>query len=272
MMLISIILGMLIGLEGCCQAADTHLREIDKGLWTGEYHAGAGGSGAPLRVVRIDPGIFEFRLLCSSELGTSRRPVREWRREHGLTGAVNAGMYLTDYLTNVGYMKNGAYLNNARINPKYQSVAAFSPVDQTAPPFRIFDTDVTPAREIIARYEIVIQNLRLIKRPGKNRWSMQEKRWSEAALAEDGDGMALLIFAGEPLSMYEFNEVLLGLPLGIVAAQHLEGGADASLSVVHGGFVLDLCGGVGTAGAVASGSCRSVPNVLGFVRRPPSGE
>ena len=48
-------------------------------------------------------------------------------------------------------------------------------------------------------------------------------------LAQDESGRALFILCTRNLSMHEFNEMLLELPLGIVAAQHLEGSGAAGL-------------------------------------------
>ncbi len=43
-----------------------------------------------------------------------------------------------------------------------------------------------------------------------------------------------MIFSRDPHSMHEFNEILLGLNIGIVAAQHLEGGPEAQLHIKAG--------------------------------------
>ena len=83
--------------------------------------------------------------------------------------------------------------------------------------------------KIINDYESVIQNLRLIKRPGENRWPQKKKVWSELALGEDKDGNILIIFSHSPYSMHDFNNILINLPIDIQCAQHLEGGPEASL-------------------------------------------
>lgn len=90
---------------------------------------------------------------------------------------------------------------------------------------RIMDLDLESKDALLENYECIAQNLRLIKRPGINRWSQQSKMWSEAALAEDRDGRILMIFVRSPFSMHDLNEILLELPLGLECAQHLEGGA-----------------------------------------------
>ena len=38
----------------------------------------------------------------------------------------------------------------------------------------------------------MIENLRLIKRPGINRWSEQNKRWSEIAIGQDIDSNIII--------------------------------------------------------------------------------
>ena len=144
-------------------------------------------------------------------------------------------MFQTDYSSNVGYMKQFDYINNSNIN-HYQSIAAFNPKDSTKEKFKIFDIEKNNGylnkkyiNKIIDEYESVIQNLRLIKRSAENRWSQQSKKWSEVALGEDSNGNILLIFSPSAYSMHDLNNILLELPIDIMCAQHLEGGAEASL-------------------------------------------
>jgi hypothetical protein len=127
-------------------------------------------------------------------------------------------------------MRSGGHVNSSGRN-RYQSAIAFSPDDPALPPARIYDLDETPLDEILGDYDDVAQNLRLIKRPGMNRWSPQEKKWSEAAVGEDASGRILFIFSRSPFTMHEFNEILLGLPIGLVCAQHMEGGPEAQIYV-----------------------------------------
>ena len=155
--------------------------------------------------------------------------------------AINAGMYQADYRTHSGYMRADGTVFSRGTNG-YLSAAAFDPVNPKDPPFRLFDLDVDPLAEVLPRYRRVVQNLRLIKRPGENRWSSQERRWSEAALGEDHEGRVLLIFCGTPLLLDRLNEALLSLPLGLVAAQHLEGGTQAQLFIAAGGQTIELVG------------------------------
>ncbi len=245
--------------------------EVGEGLYIGVFESPQKSVVGDSRIwiIKIDPGKYEFKLLCAAELGVPNKTVREWCQQFHLIGAINAGMFRPDGKTNVGYMKNFRYTNNGKIHPGYHSVAAFQPVQSNLPLFRIFDIDEDDMAKIIRSYHIVIQNLRLIKRPGQNRWSRQAKKWSEAALGEDKDGNVLFIFSRSPYSMHDLNDILIHLPIGLVAAQHVEGGPEASLYFSYGNKTIELFGSYETGFNEndANSTYWPIPNVIGFVKR-----
>ncbi len=184
-----------------------------------------------ITVIRIDPALWEFELAAISRTGeTAGHTAREWCERKKFAVAINAGMYQTDAKTHVGYLQIGEHINSRQI-AQYQSVAAFGPRNAALPRFRIFDLDSPGATlpGILKDYTAVVQNLRLIKKPGAGQWSQQAKKWSEAALGEDNSGRVLFIFSRYPFSMHDFNHELLSAGIGLVAAQHLEGGPEAQL-------------------------------------------
>ncbi len=124
----------------------------------------------------------------------------------------------------VGYMTG----NNSHIN-KYMSFFMFGAKSENIPPIRMADKDIDDITEILKDYKLAIQNLRLIKSNGKNRWSKQTKKWSEIALGIDDKGNLLIAFSRAPYSMWEFNNILINSDLNIRALQHLEGGPEASI-------------------------------------------
>jgi hypothetical protein len=236
-------------------AREARMQELAPGLERGHFPTGrpAGGIGdSTLVVLRVDPEQWRPRVRTMQQFEEAVTPALienanerrapsgpSWAQVFDVPIVTNAGMFATDHRTHVGYLRTRQGVHSARVN-RYQSVAAFDPKPEFAPGseaageepvsvLRMYDRDDTPLPEIRARYETVIQNLRLIKRPGENRWSMQEKRWSEMALAEDRSGHIVLVYSRTPYPMHTFNEILLDLPLGIVAAQHLEGGPEAQL-------------------------------------------
>ena len=236
---------------------------------------GAGKAGeARITVVRIDPDLWELAFAGISMTGEAAgRTAREWCKSQKLTVAINAGMFAADYRTHVGYMRFQGHVNSGHVNG-YQSVAAFDPQGaKERLPFRIFDLDApgVTMQSILADYASAVQNLRLIKRPGQNRWPRQDKKWSAAALGEDEAGRILFIFCRSPFSMHDLNQELLASGIGLVAAQHLEGGPEAQLYLQVGEVELEMFGSYETSFRENDGNAAAwpVPNVLGVRPRKP---
>jgi hypothetical protein len=230
-------------------------------------------AGARLTVLRIDPHLWELEIMGTSRTGeTAGHTAREWCETHKLTAAINAGMFKTDGKTHVGFMRFRDHLNNGRVN-SYQSVAAFDARDPgSLAPFRIFDLDRPGAtvESILEDYRSAVQNLRLIKRPGVNQWGQQDRVWSEAALGEDSSGRVLFLFSRAPFSMHDLNQQLLSAGIGLVAAQHLEGGPEAQLYLRVGEMQLESFGSYETSFQETDSNAKPwpVPNVLGVRPRP----
>jgi hypothetical protein len=222
-----------------------------------------------ITVVRIDPDKWELVFIGISQPGEeSLKTAREWCESHKLTAAINAGMFATDYRTHIGYLRFRDHIYCGSIN-KYQSVLAFDHKEgKEIPPFRIFDLDANGVtiQSILKDYSSAVQNLRLIKKPGINVWKQQERKWSESAIGEDEKGRILFIFSRSPFSMHDLNMKLLEAGIGIVAAQHLEGGPEAQLYVKSGSFEIDINGSYETSYNEDNGNVNSwpIPNILGI--------
>ncbi|HKA13825.1 MAG TPA: phosphodiester glycosidase family protein [Myxococcota bacterium] len=245
---------------------------MDLGILSTRASATAGD--ARITVLRIDPNLWELGFAGASESSAgSGGTAREWCKRRGFTAAINAGMFAADRVTHVGYLRSREHVNSDHPND-YQSVAAFDPRGgRVLPRFRIFDLDdpgVT-VQSISKEYASAVQNLRLIKRPGINRWGQQQKRWSEAALGEDSGGRILFIFSGSPFSMHDLGEELLASGIGLAAAQHLEGGPEAQLYVKLNEFELEQFGRYETPFRENEGNTIPwpIPNVLGVRPRSP---
>jgi exopolysaccharide biosynthesis protein len=249
-------------------------KRVDDGLFIGEFETNAETSSdskkgqAKILIIKIDPHKYRLKLLTASECKHSNLTVKDWSEKYKLIAAINAGMFQQDYKSNVGYMKNFNHVNNRRVSSKYESIVAFNPVNIKSHPFKMFDTDETAVKVILESYQTVIQNLRLIKRPGENRWSQQAKKWSEAALGEDKEGNILFIFSRAPHSMHDLNNILLKLPINLQCAQHLEGGPEASLYFSHNNTRIQLMGSFETGFNENSQNDYfwPLPNVLGVVK------
>jgi len=251
------ILGVVLILATAVPAAGQGLRTgwgLAPGLELERYDSVTrqGSSTGDVHVLRIDPLRWELAVLAGGQKNDApRRSLGRWGRDHELEAAINAGMYQADGVTHVGFcMVDGVVLNGSAND--YLSAFVCDPVDDEDPVFSIVDLDEVPLSELRERYRTVVQNLRLIKHTGENRWSPTSDRWREAALAQDGRGRALFVLCTRPLSMHDFNELLLSLPLDVVAAQHLEGNKAAGL------WVRMTPSGYGSSIAASA----TVPNVL----------
>lgn len=221
-----------------------------------------------LHVVRLDPHQVSFKMLLASELDKKSRTTAEWGRDFNLAVVINAGMFQKDLLTNVGYLRNGSYIQNRYWN-KYKSALAFNPRKNGLPQAMIIDLDTPHAPDMLPEYNSVVQNLRLMKGRGINVWTRSEKKWSEAAAGMDGEGRILLLFCTLPLTMWDFIETVSAQGLGIEYLMHLEGGSLASLSIRTRELSLDLAGVdalVQTTG-INKGQW-PVPNVIGVQTKP----
>lgn len=224
-----------------------------------------------ITVLRIDPQRWELAFAGVSQSGSSSgKTARQWCKSQNFTAAINAGMFDPDFSTHTGFLQAGEHTNSQRVN-EYQSVAAFGARRSGLPPFRIFDLDEPGADipAILKDYASAVQNLRLIKRPGDNRWGQKPRQWSEAALGEDAAGRILFIFSRSPYTMHDFNEELVNAGIDLVAAQHLEGGPEAQLFVQAGKTTLEQFGSFET-GYRTDDDNREVwpiPNVLGIRER-----
>jgi hypothetical protein len=221
-----------------------------------------------ITVLRIDPSLWELEAIGILQTGESAgHTAREWCKKHKYTAAINAGMFGSDNKTHLGYLRSRDHVFNSRVN-NYQSVLAFDPREgRKVPGFRIFDLDAPQSnlQAILADYASAVQNLRLIKRPGLNQWGKQTREWSEAAVGEDGEGRVLFIYSRSPFSMHDLNQELLAAGIGVVAAQHMEGGPEAQLYVHAGETELEMFGSYETSFKENDQNEMAwpVPNVIG---------
>jgi len=219
-------------------------------------------------ILRMDPNLWQLEAVGISQTGESAsHTARDWSQRHKFSAAINAGMFATDMKTHVGYMGSSAHVNNGKINA-YQSVAAFEPCDlQSIPKFHIFDLDApgTKFADIQKDYKSALQNLRLIKRPGLNQWPQQPHMWSEAALGEDDAGRILFIYSRSPFTMHDLNNELLNAGIGLVAAQHLEGGPETQLYLHVGDLEMEMYGSYETSFKEndSNSAAWPIPNILG---------
>jgi len=246
-------------------------KKVENGLFLGQFDPlyETPVKDSKIIVLRIHPRYYSFKLLCASELGKTRLTPKEWCRKYNLVAAINAGMYQKDGLTNVGYMKNYSHLNNPWLNSTYKAVLAFNRLEVSVPEIQIIDLKCQDFETLRPKYQTFVQSIRMISCRQQNVWSKQDKRWSLAVLGVDKEGNVLFILSEAPYSGYDFNNVLLSLPLSIFNGTYLEGGPEASLYFSAAGIELEKAGIYGTSldGSVVRSGAYPIPNVIGITKK-----
>jgi len=235
---------------------------MNDGLFLGEFVAQNESDQNPLKItiLKIDPAKYVFKLLCASEQHGEKLTVKDWAQKFNLIAAINAGMYQTDELTSVGYMKNFQHINNPKMN-SYKAVLAFNRIDRSVPPIQIIDRECQDYAALRSKYRTLFQGIRMISCDGRNVWKQQPDKWSTAAVGIDRDGNALFIFCQTPSSVHDLINALLALPLSIHNAMYLEGGPPASFYLAEGGVELKL------RGSHNFDFAGPIPNVLGLAAK-----
>jgi len=227
------------------------------------------GEGAhPLQVVRIDTDVATLDARFAEQEPGDARTAGAWSRDYGFAAAINLGMFRPNR-RNAGYARNGDRELSPRWVSSFKAAIGFAPRRDGLPGARMIDLDTTQER--LEGFGVVIQNLRLLKSPGRNVWSRQEKRWSEAAIASDRSGRVLFLFTRSAFPIWELNQKLVRLPLAIDRAMHVEGGPEASLSIHAGGVDLDLAGSYETGFNEDDDNSAqwAIPNVIGVIAGKP---
>jgi len=246
-------------------------RKVDEGLSVAEFDPPikSDAKDSKITVLKIDPKLYSFKLLCASEHGRVKMTARKWCEKFGLLAAVNAGMYQKDGLTNVGLMKNFSHMNNPRLNNGYKAVLAFNPAESKIPEIQIIDLKCQDFDIIGPKYQTLIQNIRMISCHQENVWAKTNQLWGMAVFGTDKSGHALFIFTEAPYSGHDFANVLLSLPLSIFNALYLEGGFEANLFFSWKGVELERVGTRETGLQEDSPRAvpRPIPNVIGITKK-----
>jgi hypothetical protein len=219
-----------------------------------------------IQVVRIEPHKVEWVALTASGHNEKSMTTEQWAKKHKLLAAINAGMFATDHRTHVGYFKTGKHINAKKWTHNYKSYFVADALNPKNVAAAIWDLEPSTSAHWAEHYNIVIQNLRLVKGPGKNVWQANKQHWGEAALAMDKKGRILFILSNTPYTMREFNLKLLASNLNIVRAMHLEGGPEASLTIRHKDTLRNFqaCFETGFSDQCQCRNLWPIPNIIGI--------
>lgn len=241
--------------------AHVHWLSLEPGLEAADISL---GREHHLSVLRIDPAHFNFVLCASSQHGVPRSLAR-WSTDFDLVAAINAGMYLPDGRTNVGYLREGRHINNKRVSQRPGAFFVAGPDGPDLPSVAILERE-DPRWQQLDRFRLVIQNYRMISGQRQILWQADGPPSAIAAVGEDGQGHILFLYCPQDMDPYRFCRWLLDLPLDVRTVMYVEGGSQAGLSLRCAQAQRDLGGTVSSflQGLVQKAQ---LPNVLGIKRK-----
>jgi hypothetical protein len=246
-------------------------QQLAKGLELGTFLAPqpAAVGDSQVRVLRIDPKYYRFRLLNASavENGVPLTP-KQWCRQNGLIAAINPSMFQTDYKTSVSRMRTKTHTNNPRLS-KDMTILAFNRRSSDVPRAKIIDRQCEDFQFWKQKYGTLVQSIRMISCTGENVWKQQQRRWSTAAIGIDGQDNILFIHVRSWYSTHDLINILKKLPLNISRAMYTEGGPQAQLYVNVGKKEFEFAGSYETSSNQSNDRAISwpLPNVVGISKR-----
>jgi len=250
---------------------DRGWQQLAKGLELGTFLAPqpAEVGDSLVRVLRIDPKYYRFRLLNASaiENGAPLTP-KQWCRQNGLIAAINPSMFQTDYKTSVSLMRTRTHTNNPRLS-KDMTILAFDRQRADVPLAKIIDRQCDDFQFWKQKYGTLVQSIRMLSCTGENVWKQQQRRWSTAAIGIDARDNILFIHVRSWYSTHDLINILKKLPLNISGAMYTEGGPQAQLYIKVGKKEFEFAGSYETSSNNANESTLSwpLPNVLGISKR-----
>jgi len=250
---------------------DMGWQQLAKGLELGTFLAPqpAAVGDSLVRVLRIDPKYYRFRLLNASavENGVPLTP-KQWCRQNGLIAAINPSMFQTDYKTSVSLMRTKTRTNNPRLS-KDMTILAFNRQSSDVPRAKIIDRQCEDFQFWKQKYGTLVQSIRMLSCTGENVWKQQQRRWSTAAIGIDGKDNILFIHVRSWYSTHDLINILKKLPLNISRAMYTEGGPQAQLYINVGKKEFEFAGSYETSSNQSNERAISwpLPNVVGISKR-----
>jgi len=223
-----------------------------------------------IRILKIDPDRFQFRLLNASASPEGKRlSAKQWALQNGMVAAINASMYQANKLTSVSLMKTFGHVNSSFYS-KDRALLVFDPKKKSLPSAQILDRDCQSVDQLRKLYHTLIQSIRMISCEGKNVWEQQDKKWSTAAIGMNQTGDILFIHVRSPFSTHDLIDNLLKLPIQLKRAMYVEGGSEAQMFIHSGKNELEFVGSYSTGANETDANTLAwpIPNVVGITRLP----
>jgi len=240
-------------------------RGLDLGVFISSKLTNRGDS--KIRILRIDPGYYDFRLLNLSAIKNQELlSAKDWAKRHHLVAAINPSMYQENKRSSVSLQRSRGHVNHRRLS-KDRTLFAFDPLTPSVPKAQIIDRDCQDFKALDKEYAGMIQSIRMVSCRGENVWKPQDKVWSATVIGSDDKGRILFIHVRTPYAMHDLADMLLELPIGLQRAMYTEGGPEAQMYLNAGGLEFEFLGKYADSeGRIGeNGFAWPIPNVLGIV-------
>jgi hypothetical protein len=198
-----------------------------------------------LFVLKIDPLLCDFQLLCASEHHQLNRAADQWGSDFAMNVVVNAGMFnMANKKTSKGYLKNFSHYNNPHINNNYNVMMAMNPRSGSDTSMIITDITCRNRDTVQNRYQTICQGMRMIDCNGNPlAWDKRPGQACSMVLgATDTAGNIYFVFVRSPYTHQKMIGFLFGLIPDIRTTVYLEGGPEASLYIQTGDTIISKMG------------------------------
>ena len=216
-------------------------------------------------VLRIDPDLYEFSLYSSLWDEVPPRPLLDWADAYDLLAAINACMFLPDG-SSTAYMRRGAQQNRSTVADKYGGFFVFGTAEPGLPKAAILDKTSDDWQSLLPKYDVAIQNMRLIGNDGEQLWPEDGPLHAVAAIGQDVVGNILFMHCRSAINVHRLVSALLASPsLNLSRAIYVEGGSQAALTLRLPGQVSTWTGRrPADLFFRGSGAKYSLPNIVGI--------
>ena len=234
-----------------------------------------------VRVLRIDPANFQFRLLCAGapnpQTPLTPQAASQWGKLGGLVAVVNAGLVSQGGRGNAGLAAQGLlrtrnYVNNGHPLGPWRAFLGFDRLDRKLPEATVLDqdrnlTEIVHFKEVFATVD---QGPRLYPLGRTPIFPHPTDKWSMCGIGVDRSetGRILFVMVRSPYAMKDLA-IMLRRPLNIDTLMLTGKGADAQLYVNAGGKEREFVGSYqpGVREDDTNDRASPLPNVIGIVRK-----
>ena len=154
-------------------------------------------------ILKADPRKCIFRILSATENKRQNKTADLWAKDSGMNVVVNAGMfYLSNHLTNKGYLKNYSHFNNSRLRENYHVMMAMNPKVLSDTTMIITDMTCRNWESVKLNYQTLCQGMRMIDGHGNPlAWDKRPGQLCSMVIgATDKAGNIYFIFSRSPYS------------------------------------------------------------------------